>query len=113
MKGNTKKIIKRTCIWFAILLVYTLILLTFDIHCPISDIIGIKCPTCGITRAVISLLKLDFKASFNYHPLAVPVVMAVWLLLNLEFFKHKKIILSISLSIVVLNFILYLSRIII
>jgi hypothetical protein len=110
---KAKRIIKRTCILSAIFVIYVLILYAFGLHCPIAYITGIDCPTCGISRALLSILKLDFKASFNYQPLAVPVVIAVWLLLNLEFFKHKKIILSISLSIVVLNFILYLSRIII
>lgn len=37
--------------------------------CMIKQIIGYPCPGCGLTRSVISLLKLDFAKSFYYQPL--------------------------------------------
>lgn len=46
---------------------------------------GIPCPSCGITRAFINLLKLDLKSAFKYHPL-------FWLVLFIPFtWKTKKI----------------------
>lgn len=37
--------------------------------CIFSNVFGIPCPTCGMTRAYISLLHFDFKHAFFYHPL--------------------------------------------
>lgn len=30
---------------------------------------GIPCPGCGMTRACVSLLRLDIPAAFSYHPM--------------------------------------------
>lgn len=56
------------------------------ITCPIKYVTGISCAGCGMTRAYLSLLRLDLHAAFVYHPLfwLVPVVaLAIW--------KKKKI----------------------
>lgn len=37
--------------------------------CIFFNIFGIPCVTCGLTRAYISLLKLDIESAFYYHPL--------------------------------------------
>lgn len=37
--------------------------------CPFKSLFGIDCPGCGMTRALIAALKLDFKTAFHYHPL--------------------------------------------
>lgn len=44
--------------------------------CLIYNTIGIPCLTCGMTRAYISILKLNFKEAFYYHPLffMVPLI---------------------------------------
>ena len=39
------------------------------IGCPIKFLSGISCLGCGMTRAVISALKLDFIKAIEYHPL--------------------------------------------
>ncbi len=39
------------------------------VGCPIKFITGISCPGCGMTRAVRSLLALDFAGAFCWHPL--------------------------------------------
>lgn len=39
------------------------------IGCPIRWLTGISCPGCGITRAMLALLRLDFSAAFACHPL--------------------------------------------
>ena len=38
-------------------------------RCPFKLIFGIDCPGCGMTRALISVLHLDFIAAFSYHQL--------------------------------------------
>ncbi len=52
------------------------------ITCPIRFLTGISCPGCGMTRAWLSALRLDFAAAFAYHPLwvlLVPWAVAAWL----------------------------------
>lgn len=39
------------------------------IGCPFHFFTGIPCCGCGMTRACISLLRLDFPSAFLYHPL--------------------------------------------
>ncbi len=39
--------------------------------CVIKNATGIICPTCGGTRSLISLLRLDFISAFKYYPLLV------------------------------------------
>lgn len=51
------------------------------ITCPIKYVTGISCAGCGMTRAYLSLLRLDINAAFTYHPLfwLVPVVaLVIW-----------------------------------
>ena len=45
--------------------------------CPSSYFLGIPCPGCGMTRAFLSLLHLDFKTAFFYHPLFPVVIIAI------------------------------------
>lgn len=68
-----------------IILFYFFMNMIFDIGCPILWITGISCAGCGMTRAWISLLHLDFKAAFHYHPLFwLPAIMVV-----VYFLKNK------------------------
>lgn len=39
------------------------------ITCPIKYMTGISCAGCGMTRAYLSLLHLQFENAFYYHPL--------------------------------------------
>ncbi len=47
------------------------------IGCPIKYLTGVSCPGCGMTRAYLSLLRLDFAGAFYYHPLFLLPVIAV------------------------------------
>jgi hypothetical protein len=37
--------------------------------CPIYNIVGIPCPSCGMTRAWTSALRGDVKTALFYHPM--------------------------------------------
>lgn len=39
------------------------------IGCPVRFFLGISCPGCGITRAWLAALTLDFPKAFSLHPL--------------------------------------------
>jgi hypothetical protein len=41
--------------------------------CLLKIVLGIPCPACGLTRAAIALLRLDFAAATQYQPLALPL----------------------------------------
>ena len=57
---------------------YYFVLHIMGIGCPIRYLTGISCAGCGMTRAWISVLKLDFTAAWFYHPLFLlpPVVVS-------------------------------------
>lgn len=63
-----------------ILLVVTA-MYVFQIGCPIRRITTFPCMGCGMTRAVISLLKLDFAAAFEYHAMvwSLPLLYYIFL----------------------------------
>ena len=46
--------------------------------CVIRGLTGIPCPSCGMTRAIASFLRLDFAAAFYFHPLfwSPPLILA-------------------------------------
>ena len=54
--------------------------------CLFINIFGLPCPACGMTRAYISLVHLDTKKAFYYHPLfwSVPLILLGY--------KNKKLI---------------------
>lgn len=43
----------------------------FRIPCIFHEVTGLHCPGCGGTRAVISLVKLDFYQAFRYNMLII------------------------------------------
>ncbi len=70
--------------WLVPTALVTLLYLTMfliGISCPIKFLSGISCPGCGMTRACLSALRLDFEGAFRYHPLWVAVLPALLLLL--------------------------------
>lgn len=44
-------------------------------QCPFRLFFHIECPGCGMTRALFSLMKLDFKQAFQYHSLFPLVIL--------------------------------------
>ena len=51
------------------------VFLVFVYRCPFRLIFGVACPGCGLTRAMLCLLKLDIVGAFSYHPLFWLVVL--------------------------------------
>ncbi len=43
--------------------------LIMDVGCVFRKTTGVPCPGCGMTRAHLAALRLDFKDAFFYHPL--------------------------------------------
>jgi hypothetical protein len=82
----------------------------FEIGCPILYFFNIECPTCGVTRALIALFELDFNGYIKYHPLAIPLLVAVWVFFHGKIIKRKKAAYFIAGVILFLNSLLYVIR---
>lgn len=93
-------------------LIYVILLFFLQISCPIKYLLKIECPTCGITRAWIYILRGDVLASLRMQPMALPLSCVVFLQINKGFFKEKaKTVTDIlTVTVVVINFLIYLIR---
>lgn len=77
---------------FLILLIFYF---TNSDFCLFKMIFGIKCPGCGMTHAIASLIKGDFRSAMNYNPRVIivfPILLYVWLkcIYTYIFKEHKK-----------------------
>ena len=70
-----KRVIRFCLMHGAVLL--ALLFLLFVYKCPFHYFLHIPCPGCGISRAYMAALRLDFKAAFAYHPLFPTVAPAI------------------------------------
>lgn len=52
------------------------------LQCIFKHLFKISCPGCGMTRAWVSLFKLDFVMAFRFHPMfwSVPILGALFFL---------------------------------
>ncbi len=66
-------------------IVIAICLFYYAVGCPIRWLTGICCPSCGMTRAALSLITLDIESAFQYHPLVFCLPVAVLLFI---FRKH-------------------------
>lgn len=76
----------------AAVVVLYVVLENLGITCPIKFFTGISCAGCGMSRAWLSVLRLDMAGAFRYHPLFFlpPVALVVILLkskMNIKIYK--------------------------
>lgn len=45
--------------------------------CLVRLAFGIPCPACGLTRAALAAARLDLPAALHFHPLSLPLIVAV------------------------------------
>lgn len=77
--------------------------------CIIREITGIPCPTCGVTRALISLICGNLKAYMYYNSFAVPLCAATVFMILGSHIKNK-MLQKISMAILLLNIPYYIYR---
>ena len=75
----------RTVLTLAVFLL-ALAAYAFLVGCPFRQLFGVKCPMCGMTRAFLSLLRLDLREAFRWHPAwpAALVLIPLFLILELR-----------------------------
>lgn len=75
------KILSRLKILLLVAVLYYLV--TRFTGCPFRFLLGISCPGCGVTRAWLACLHLDFALAFRLHPLFwMAPVFVLWILLE-------------------------------
>ena len=92
-----KKRLKSTLIKYGIILGIALAYLIFvlctniGIPCVFHLITGLKCPGCGISRMLMSIVRLDFVSAFWYNPLLFvtgPLIIAYIVASEVKFVKY-------------------------
>lgn len=59
--------------------------------CVWNRLFGIQCPTCGLSRGCVQILKLDFARAFRFNPLVYAVPLwAVQLVCMGEIFNSRR-----------------------
>lgn len=83
-----------------------------DIGCVLRSLTGLPCPTCGATRAMFSLMKFDIGGYFYYHPMALPIVLALLLTVHMLVLppKSRKYIVVYIVVVIIATMILYIYR---
>ena len=61
----------------------------FGSACPTYALFSFCCPFCGMTRAHLAALRLDFAAAFSYHPAFFAGLPFLWLLIHKGIFEKK------------------------
>lgn len=92
-------------------LIMALVYLFYD--CPFELIFGIPCAGCGLSSALLSVLKLDFAGAMEHHPL-IFLIMAefVYLLFIRRFVKPNKMIeVAVGIATLVLLFVIWIIRV--
>ena len=76
----------------AAILAYVAVLCILKLPCIIFHFTGIRCLGCGMSRAFLAVLKLDFKTAFTYHGMfwSLPILY-FYFLFDGELFKNKAI----------------------
>ena len=79
-KENFEKILQICKICIFVLLFFLLPMVSLDklegkhSICLVKNLFGVECYGCGITKAVIACVQLDFIRAFNYNKLIVIVM---------------------------------------
>ncbi len=93
-------------IYFAVMLP---IMSKLNIPCFFRYFFDLYCPGCGMTRAIISVFKLDFLSALYYNPLvfAIPYI-ASYILFNFKGKIHKYILIAIG-TLFIINWLIRLA----
>jgi len=51
-----------------VLVIWILANIVFEHFCPMVLVTGYPCPGCGLTRALLSLIRLDVRSAIQYNP---------------------------------------------
>ena len=109
MKKITNPLIK-----FSLLATFAAVALAlyyFNIGCLFKAVFGADCIACGLTRAWLSVFRLDFKSAFIFNPMfwSVPVLV-VFLLFDGKVFQNRVLNAAVPIGIFIGFLIAYVIR---
>lgn len=87
-KSNINNFLSMTII----ILILLILFLTQNLQCVFYNITGLFCPGCGVTRMVLSLLRLDFYQAFRYNPLIFILLILSMFYIIYSLIRYKKIV---------------------
>ena len=82
-KGDKSNNLRRILVYTFFIFAFVIIL---DFRCIFKSITSLPCPGCGMTRAFIEILKMDFINSFKYNIFALPLVIFYFVILGISIF---------------------------
>ena len=59
----------------------------FGMRCLFYELTGLYCPGCGSGRALLALLRGDWKEAFRHHPLLIPLGLPMLLIFLHEYLR--------------------------
>ena len=86
------KNIKVKLLLTAAYLIITAVLIHFGAECIMKHFFGIPCPGCGMTHALLSVIRFDFISAFRHHAMfwSMPILY-LYFLADGNLFKSKLI----------------------
>lgn len=97
MKKIDKSLIYTIVIFIFINIVYYIAFKSF-IPCLIHKITGLYCPGCGISRMLISIVKLDFYQAFRYNPFLFILLIVSLIYQVIKLITYKLLTIEIKLN---------------
>ena len=70
--------------------IYVVVMLLTGTTCPFNRFLGIVCPGCGMTRALICALQFKFADAFDYHMMfwSIPLLF-LYFIFEGKLFRNK------------------------
>lgn len=84
---------RKWSIFLACIVILQFVLTYFDLpgwQCPILHATSIPCPGCGLSRAVVALLRGDWQTSLTLHAFAPLLLLGVIILLAVPFLPGRQ-----------------------
>lgn len=78
----------------------------YAVPCFVKSVTGLYCPSCGLTRMCLAILKLDFRLAFKENAFLMTAI-PVWLVI--VFFYHTKLIKKLYHNIQIIKILLIIS----
>jgi hypothetical protein len=90
----------------AVVVIFYIFSRLFGSICPTYRFLGICCPFCGMTRAHLAALRLDFSTATYYNPVFYLGVPCIFFMFHEKLFApkydlHRKIVAGVLLGIIV------------
>jgi hypothetical protein len=84
--------------YYIVIILYFLLSILLKMHgivditipCFFSYVFDIHCPGCGLTRSFIDILQLNFKKSFEYNILTLPIGVSMIYYIVRDFIDFRK-----------------------